>query len=307
MQFDDMRYDLPEPEARSPRKFDDGKPFNRRSILRKLAAGSALGAGAGFEVLWPTRVRAFEDPKNPDQAWGTVKGRIVWKSDAAPPKPREIDLTKYGLKPADHQWFSSKGPIFTEDWVIHPENLGIRWTFVWMIPAMGGPKSKLPVHPSLEKLPETPVTFEQPCSGFAPHAVGVRQGQKLVVTNESPVVHAFQWNGFAQTGNQIMNPGAKIEIPKLVAERQALKVSCAPHPWESAWIRVFDHPYFTLTDADGRFEIRNVPSGNHRIVVWHETAGWLGGNAGRNGATLLVEGGGTVDMGEVGMKPAAKS
>jgi hypothetical protein len=306
MQFDDIRYTRPEFEARAPRKHFDGKPFNRRSILKKVALGSALGVGSGFEVLWPTRVSAFEDPGNKDKAWGTVKGRIVWKSDDAPPKPREIDLMKFGLKPADYQWFSSKGPIYTEDWVINPENKGIKWTYVWMIPNGGGTKAKLAVHPSLAKSPEDPVAFEQPCSGFAPHAVAVRQGQKLIVKNDSPVVHAFQWNGFAQTGNQIMNPGVKIEIPNLVAERQALKVSCAPHPWESAWIRVFDHPYFTLTDANGNFEIRNVPSGNHRIVVWHETAGWLGGNTGRNGATLLVEGGGISDMGEVGMKAATK-
>jgi len=123
-----MCYDRPDPEAKFLRKYDDGKPFNRRSVLRKVAAGSMLGIGTGFEVLWPSQVQSFEDRKNPDNAWGTVKGRIVWKSDDAPPKPRAIDLMKYGLKPADYAWFTSKGPIYSEDWVIHPENLGIKWT-----------------------------------------------------------------------------------------------------------------------------------------------------------------------------------
>lgn len=299
----DLRYTPTEVEAQNPRRHLDGKPLNRRSILKKVALGTSLGIASGFEVIWPDRVKAYEDSANQDKDWGSVKGRIVWKSEGSPPKPREIDFAKYNLKPEDLKWFTSKGPVFAEDWVVEPNNLGMKWVYVWLMPSTGGTTAKLPVHPSLAKPSDKPVTFEQPCSGFAPHAVGVRQGQKLIVTNESPVIHAFQWTGFAQTGNQIMNPGSRIELPNLVAERQPLKVSCAPHPWESAWIRVFNHPYFTLTDADGRFEIKNAPKGNHRIVIWHETAGWLGGNTGRNGEVLTVEGGGIVDMGEVGLKP----
>jgi|694.fasta_scaffold15460_10 hypothetical protein len=299
----ELQYQMPEPEARNPRRNMDGKPLNRRSILNKVALGSSLAMFSGFEVIWPSRVNAYEDTANQDKDWGAVKGRIVWQSDSAPPKPREIDFSKYGLKPDDLKWFTSKGPVYAEDWVVEPNKLGIKWVYVWLIPSSGGTTSKLPLHPSFSKTSAKPVTFEQPCSGFAPHAVAVRQGQKLVVTNESPVIHAFQWTGFTQTGNQIMNPGSKIELPNLVAERQALKVSCGPHPWESAWIRVFNHPYFTLTDAEGRFEIRNAPKGNHRIVIWHETAGWLGGNTGRNGEVLTVEGGAIKDLGDVGMKP----
>ncbi|MBX7104878.1 MAG: hypothetical protein K1X57_12405 [Gemmataceae bacterium] len=32
---------------------------------------------------------------------------------------------------------------------------------------------------------------------------------------------------------------------------------------------VAEHPYFTLTDESGRFEIPDVPKGNHEIVAWH--------------------------------------
>ena len=67
-------------------------------------------------------------------------------------------------------------------------------------------------------------------------------------------------------------PATKITVGDSLAHRQPLKVSCAPHPWEGAWIRVFDHPYFTTTDAEGRFEIKSAPEGDHRIVIWHETA-----------------------------------
>ena len=29
-----------------------------------------------------------------------------------------------------------------------------------------------------------------------------------------------------------------------------------------------DHPYFTLTDADGRFTLDGVPGGKAEVVVW---------------------------------------
>ncbi len=46
---------------------------------------------------------------------------------------------------------------------------------------------------------------------------------------------------------------------------------------------VFDHPYFAVTDANGRFETPNAPARQWRLVVWHETAGYLGGAASRLG------------------------
>jgi hypothetical protein len=39
----------------------------------------------------------------------------------------------------------------------------------------------------------------------------------------------------------------------------------------SAWILVFNHPFFASTDADGRYAIPNVPPGTYSLAVWHET------------------------------------
>ena len=37
-----------------------------------------------------------------------------------------------------------------------------------------------------------------------------------------------------------------------------------------AYISVFDHPYFTVTDDTGRYQIDNVPPGKYEVVAWHE-------------------------------------
>lgn len=50
------------------------------------------------------------------------------------------------------------------------------------------------------------------------------------------------------------------------------KVDCLKHPWERSWIYVSPHESAAVTDAEGRFLIKNVPPGRYRISARHE--GW---------------------------------
>ena len=38
----------------------------------------------------------------------------------------------------------------------------------------------------------------------------------------------------------------------------------------NAFILVFGHPFFAMTDADGRYRIDNVPPGTYNLVAWNE-------------------------------------
>jgi hypothetical protein len=40
-----------------------------------------------------------------------------------------------------------------------------------------------------------------------------------------------------------------------------------------AYIHVFDHPYFAVTDERGMFSISNLPAGTYLLKAWHEDAG----------------------------------
>ena len=55
----------------------------------------------------------------------------------------------------------------------------------------------------------------------------------------------------------------------------------------TGYVRVFDHPYYALTDEDGTFEIKNAPAGKFRIVFWHEN-GVRGGAKGRFGEVIQI-------------------
>jgi len=41
------------------------------------------------------------------------------------------------------------------------------------------------------------------------------------------------------------------------------------------WIVVAEHPYYAVTDAQGRFALSEVPAGDYQLHVWHETLGEL--------------------------------
>jgi hypothetical protein len=58
-------------------------------------------------------------------------------------------------------------------------------------------------------------------------------------------------------------------------ERIPIQVKCDLHAHEKAFWLVVDHPYATITKADGTFEIPLIPYGEYSFVLWHEESGYL--------------------------------
>ena len=49
-----------------------------------------------------------------------------------------------------------------------------------------------------------------------------------------------------------------------------VRVFCDIHSHMSAFIVVFNHPFFRVTDVDGRFRLDEVPAGTYTVVGWYE-------------------------------------
>jgi hypothetical protein len=75
--------------------------------------------------------------------------------------------------------------------------------------------------------------------------------------------------------NPTMAAGATMDIKPEEPERGPGQVICSIHPWMEAYWLVLDHPYFAVTDKDGNFEIKNVPAGTQKVVVWQEAVGFV--------------------------------
>lgn len=228
-----------------------------------------------------------------DNQWGTIKGQVVY--DGSAPAVAELKVDK------DQEHCLSKGKILDETWVVGKSG-GVKNVYVWLGPV--DKDGKLPIHPDLVNIKEKTVEIDQPCCAFIPHALAVREGQTLVVKNSSPIPHNVNYSGSPKR-----NPGANFLVPAgtaknvddLKADRLPLNVSCNIHPWMKAVIRVYDHPYYALTDADGKFEIKNAPVGQFKLFVWHEGVGWLGGAAGKNGQAVTIKAG-VNDLGQFKIK-----
>lgn len=239
-----------------------------------------------------------------DGAWATVKGRIIWGGDKVP-APQEVTIPN---DHADKKVCTKDGKVYDEKWVVNPKNKGLRYTFVWLAPADPKKPTPLPIHPDLKTPKSKEVVLDQPLCMFVPHALGMREGQTLLVKNSAPFAHNFKWTGNpnnANAGNNILMPAdSDRKIEGLVADRLPVRIECNIHPWMGGWLRVFNHPYFAITDADGKFEMPNAPAGNYRLVVWHGSGGWLGGAKGKDGQPINIKATGT-DVGDLAYPPPA--
>src|SRR5471032_2081592 len=73
--------------------------------------------------------------------------------------------------------------------------------------------------------------------------------------------------------NEQQSPQSPVAEHKFARREIMIPVKCNVHSWMRAYIGVVEHPYFTVTGADGRFEWPNVPPGDYTIAVWHERLG----------------------------------
>lgn len=162
------------------------------------------------------------------------------------------------------------GDVPNEELVVNPGNKGIANVFVYL--------AKLPDGVKPPKPGDAAVIFDQKGCQFLPHALIAPVDVQVLVQNGDNVLHNTHTNplrndGFNQSIGANDRKGVPLKYKK--SERLPVKVVCDVHPWMKAYHLVVDHPYTAVTDADGKFEIPNLPAGKHEFVIWQEKAGYL--------------------------------
>ncbi len=227
--------------------------------------------------------------------WGSLKGRLVFDGDAGSPK--ELNVNK------DTEYCSQHKPV--DESLTVGDGGGLANAFVYLYVKRG---KSVEVHPDMEKVGDEPVVLDNKGCRFEPHAVLLRTGQTLEVSNSDEIAHN------TNTGALIANAGFNETIPKnapLVKSFESREsfpseVVCNIHPWMKAYLLIRDNPYMAVTDKDGNFEIKNLPAGKHEFVFWHGPNGVIKSlkvgktKTSRKGrAKLEIESGETLDLGEV--------
>jgi hypothetical protein len=207
---------------------------------------------------------------NTQAATTTLTGFIFFKGKA--PKKETIRMN------SDPACLKQNGnnPVYKEDVQVNT-NGTLAGVIVYL---------KQGVKPTVGDL--TPVILDQAGCHYNPHVLAVQVNQPIKIINSDPTMHNVHslaktnqnFNvGMAGKGDAIEKKFSKPELP--------VRVKCDVHGWMNAFVGVFDHPYFAVTDSTGGFMIKNVPPGEYTIETWQEKLG------SKSEKVKLVEIGGT--------------
>lgn len=124
--------------------------------------------------------------------------------------------------------------------------------------------------------PTEPATIDQNGCHYHPHVLGVMIGQPVSILNSDPTTHNVhpmpQVKGNREW-NESQGPQAEPIRKTFNAQEVMIPIKCNQHPWMKMYLSVMAHPYFAVTGADGKFEIKNLPPGKYTLAVVHEKLG----------------------------------
>jgi hypothetical protein len=234
-------------------------------------------------------VLAIVSTASADDKWAAIKGQVVFPSDKPIPKRLPLNVTQ------DKDHCLSKGELLDESVIVDPKSRGIKNVVVWLRPDDTDPKAKFKpeqIDPADAKRKPAEVVIGQPCCMFVDRVTIARPGDTLIVKNQAPVAHNFFWSSASNGEFNVTVPKMdQWKMPQpIAAESTPIQYKCTIHGWMMGWVRVFEHPYYAITDENGKFEIKNAPVGKFRIVYWHENTGFKGGVKGRFGEEITIKG-----------------
>ena len=122
------------------------------------------------------------------------------------------------------------------------------------------------------KPPPEEVVLDQKGCLYQPRVLGVQVGQRLLIRNSDAFMHNVHGLGFANPEFNWGQPPNQDMVKVFKSPELMLRLKCEIHPWMSAFVGVVEHPYFAVSDAQGRFEIKGLPAGKYSLTVWHERA-----------------------------------
>jgi len=208
-----------------------------------------LAAGLLAAALWPGVAVAAS----------TVTGTVTFDGKAPGLKPLAMDA-----EPVCHKMHAGK-PVANEMLVLGSGNTMAN-IMVWV--SKGLPAGK--TYPA----PKTPVTLDQKGCQYLPHVTGIMVGQTYRILNSDGILHNIHT---LPKINPAFNRGQPATVKEMTTSfpkpEAMLQVKCDVHPWMSAYIGVFTHPFYSVTSTDGKFSINGLDAGTYEITAWHERLG----------------------------------
>jgi plastocyanin len=124
---------------------------------------------------------------------------------------------------------------------------------------------------AFEQREDARVKLDQRNEAFVPHVLAIVAGTTVDFPNNDKTYH----NVFS------LSPTKSFDLGRYAVGRSKsvrfdrpgiVRVFCDIHSHMSAFILVFAHRYFAVTDDDGRYRLDNVPPGAYTVIAWNESA-----------------------------------
>jgi hypothetical protein len=185
---------------------------------------------------------------------GSITGTVTL--DGAPPASKPIDMS---ASPACAQ---ANPSLVVPPSVVTGENGALANVVVYVKSGLGNYRYDTPT--------DTAILGQRNCM-YEPHILALMTDQPFAVQNNDPTMHNV--HPMPKHNRQWSNsqPAGSAPLKQSFANPEfAMPVLCNVHPWMRAIVFVFDHPYFAVTSATGKFELKNLPPGTYTIEAWQE-------------------------------------
>ena len=196
---------------------------------------------------------------------GSVVGTIAFNGTA--PERKAISMA------ADNACAAGNPNPLSEDTIVNDGKLENVFIFVKDGKITDGSTSKNVTAYTFSP-PSPDVLLDQKGCQYRPHVLGIMTTQQLKVTNSDGTTHNVNVQPKSNQGfNQAQGQGAPAIVKAFPRAEVQVPVKCNQHPWMKSYLNVMRHPFFAVSGADGKFEIKGLPPGTYTIAAWHERFG----------------------------------
>ncbi len=238
--------------------------------VNKNAAAPTAGAPAATAPA-ATAPSAAPTASVATSGWGTLKGQIKYGGEPKDPKI----LQAQGKAEKNPEICAVKAAIVSERLVVDKASKGVKNVLVYI------PRPTSVNEDAKKAAVSTPILFDQKGCVFEPHVLGMMAGAPVTLKSSDSTNHNVNITLKVSPFNSTIPPGGSAEFKTQGPERTPGQVVCDIHSWMTSWWMVLDNPYIAVTDANGNFEIKNVPAGTQKVVVWQEAFGFVSPSSGQ--------------------------
>jgi len=107
------------------------------------------------------------------------------------------------------------------------------------------------------------------------YVIGIKNGENILVENTDPIRHeiaTYEIYGAhrRQTSNrQVVASTSQIRSAFAHPETEEFIIKCNLHPFLQTQGLMITNPYYAVSDAEGRFNIQDIPPGTYEVMAWH--------------------------------------